>query len=161
MSDQRTFTDAVYANKPRMTRRAQFLTEMDQVIPWTTVEALVAPHYPKAGRGRRPLPMATMLRIYFLQQWFNLSDPQAEDMLYDSEAMRRFARIDLLQDTVPDETTICKFRHLLEMHQLTARMFDAVKALLEERKLLLRAGTIVDATIIGAPSSTKNATQCQ
>jgi IS5 family transposase len=105
------------------------------------------------------MPMGTMLRIYFLQQWFNLSDPQAEDMLYDSESMRRFARIDLLQDTVPDETTICKFRHVLEAYQLTARMFDAVKALLEERKLLLKAGTIVDATIIGAPSSTKNATQ--
>jgi transposase, IS5 family len=159
MSDQRTFTDAVYANKPRLTRRAQFLTETDQVIPWVTVEALVAPHYPNAGRGRRPLPMATMLRIYFLQQWFNLSDPQAQDMLYDTEAMQRFARIDLLQDTVPDVTTICKFRHLLEAHQLTARMFDAVNALLEKRKLLLRAGTIVDATIIGAPSSTKNATQ--
>jgi IS5 family transposase len=159
MTEQRTFADAILSNKRRTTRREQFLTEMDQVIPWATVEALVEPHYPKAGRGRRPLPMATMLRIYFLQQWFNLSDPQAEDMLYDSESMRRFARIDLLHDTVPDETTICKFRHLLEAHQLTARMFDAVKALLEERKLLLKAGTIVDATIIGAPSSTKNATQ--
>ena len=132
---------------------------MDRVIPWGTVEALVEPHYPTAGRGRRPLPMATMLRIYFLQQWFNLSDPEAEDLLYDSESLRRFARLDLLHDTVPDETTICKFPHLLEAHQLTARMFDAVKALLEERKLLLKAGTIVDATIIGAPSSTKNATQ--
>ncbi len=159
MSEQRTFADAGYASKRRVTRREQVLTEMDQVIPWTTVEALVAPHYPKAGRGRRPMPLATMLRIYFLQQWFNLSDPQAEDMLYDSEAMRRFARIDLLHDTVPDETTICKCRHLLEAHQLTVRMFDAVKALLEERKLLLKAGTVVDATIIGAPGSTKNATQ--
>jgi IS5 family transposase len=159
MTEQRTFADAVLSNKRRTTRREQFLTEMDQVIPWATVEALVAPHYPTAGRGRRPLPMATMLRIYFLQQWFNLSDPQAEDMLYDSESMRRFARIDLLHDTVPDETTICKFRHLLEARHLTARMFAAVKALLEDRKLLLKAGTIVDATIIGAPSSTKNATQ--
>ena len=159
MTEQRTFADAILSNKRRTTRREQFLTEMDQVIPWATLEALVEPHYPKAGRGRRPLPMATMLRIYFLQQWFNLSDPQAEDMLYDSESMRRFARIDLLHDTVPDETTICKFRHLLEAHQLTARMFDAVKALLEGRKLLLKAGTIVDATIIGAPSSTKNATK--
>jgi IS5 family transposase len=159
MSEQRTFADAVFANKRRVTRREQFLLEMDQVIPWATLEALIAPHYPTAGRGRRPLPMATMLRIYFLQQWFNLSDPQAEDVLYDSESMRRFARIDLLHDTVPDETTICKFRHLLESHQLTAQMFAAVKALLEERRLLLKAGTIVDATIIGAPSSTKNATK--
>jgi IS5 family transposase len=103
--------------------------------------------------------MATMLRTCFLQQWFNPPGPQAEDMLYDAASMRRFARIDLLSDTVPDETTICKYRHLLEAHQLTARMFDAGKALLEERKLLLRAGTIVDATIIGAPSSTTNATQ--
>jgi IS5 family transposase len=131
---------------------------MDGVIPWATLAALVEPHYPKAGRGRRPLPMATMLRIYFLQQWFNLSNPQAEDARYDSESMRRFARIDLLHDPVPDETTICKFRHLLEAHQLTVQMFDAVKALLTERKLLLKAGTIVDATIIDAPSSTKNRT---
>lgn len=158
MAEQRTFADAVLANKRRTTRREQFLFEMDQVIRWATVEALVEPHYPKAGRGRRPLPMATMLRIYFLQQWLNLSDLEAEDMLYDSESMRRFARIDLLHDTVPNETTICKFRHLLEAHQLTVRMFDAVKALLKERKLLLKAGTIVDANI-GAPSSTKNATQ--
>jgi IS5 family transposase len=159
MTEQRTFADAILSNKKRTTRREQFLTEMDAVIPWARVEALVEPHYPKAGRGRRPLPMATMLRIYFLQQWFNLSDPQAEDVLYDSESMRRFARIDLLHDTVPDETTICKFRHLLEAHQLTAQMFEAVKALLAKRKLLLKAGTIVDATIIDAPSSTKNASQ--
>jgi IS5 family transposase len=159
MTEQRTFADAILSNKRRTTRRETFLTEMDGVIPWATLAALVEPHYPKAGRGRRPLPMATMLRIYFLQQWFNLSDPQAEDALYDSESMRRFARIDLLHDTVPDETTICKFRHLLEAHQLTVQMFDAVKALLTERKLLLKAGTIVDATIIDAPSSTKNRTQ--
>ncbi len=159
MTEQRTFADAIRSNKRRTTRREQFLTEMDPVMPWATVEALVAPHSPKAGRGRRPLLMATMRRMYFLQQWVNLSDPQAEDLLYDSESMRRFAQMDLLHDTVPDETTICKFRHLLEAHQLTARMFDAVKARLEERKLLLKAGTIVDATIIGAPSSTKNATK--
>jgi IS5 family transposase len=132
---------------------------MDLVISWATVEALVEPHYPKAGRVRRSLPMGTMLRIYFFQQWFNRSDQQAEDMLYDSESMRRFARTDLLHDAMPDETTICKFRSLLEANQLTARVFNAVKALLEERKLLLKAGTIVDATIMGTPSSTKNATK--
>lgn len=100
MTEQRTFVDAIPSNRRRITRREQSLTEMDQVIPWAIVEALVEPHYPKAGRGRRPLSMATMLRIYFLQQWFNLSDPQAENMLYLSESMRRFARIDLLHDTV-------------------------------------------------------------
>lgn len=159
MSEQRTFADAVYASKTRVTRRAQFLTEMDAVIPWGRLEALIAPYYPTAGRGRRPMPLGTMLRVYFLQPWFNLSDPQAEDMLYDSEAMRRFAQIDLLQGAVPDESTILRFRHLLETHDLTAQMFAAVRGLLEERRLLLKAGTIVDATIIGAPSSTKNATQ--
>lgn len=159
MSEQRTFADAVYASKTRVTRRAQFLTEMDAVIPWGRLEALIAPYYPTAGRGRRPMPLRTMLRVYFLQQWFNLSDPQAEDMLYDSEAMRRFAQIDLLQGAVPDEATILRFRHLLETHDLTAQMFAAVRGLLEERRLLLKAGAIVDATIIGAPSSTKNATQ--
>ena len=100
-----------------------------------------------------------MLRVYFLQQWFDLSDPPAEDMLYDSEAMRRFACVKLGEDTVPDESTILRFRHLLEPHQLTAAMFDAVKRLLTEQRLLLKGGTIVDATIIAAPSSTKDATQ--
>ena len=100
-----------------------------------------------------------MLRIYFLQQWFNLSDPQAEDAIYDSEAMRRFARVELGDDVVPDETTILRFRHLLEKHRLTAAIFEAVKELLTAKRLLLQSGTIVDATIIAAPSSTKNATQ--
>lgn len=159
MTLQRTLADAIVSNKRGTTRRAQFLTEMDQVIPRATLEALLSPHSPTAGRGRRPLLLATMRRIYFLQQWFSLSDPQAAGMPYDSQAMRRFARIDLLTDTVPDESTICKFRHLLERYQLTARMFDQVKTLLAERPLLLKAGTIVDATIIGASSSTKNATQ--
>ena len=159
MSEQRTLASVAYDSKRKITRRERFLQEMDAVIPWATLEALVAPHYPKPGRGRRPLPLATMLRVYFLQQWFDLSDPQAEDMLYDSEAMRRFAGVELLDDRVPDESTILRFRHLLEQHQLTAQMFAAVTTLLEEKRLLLKAGTIVDATIIGAPSSTKNATQ--
>jgi IS5 family transposase len=159
MSEQRTLMSVVYDSKRKVTRRERFLQEMDAVIPWARLAALVAPHYAKPGRGRRPLPLATMLRVYFLQQWFNLSDPQAEDMLYDSESMRRFARVELGEDTVPDESTILRFRHLLEQHELTAAMFDAVKALLTEQRLLLKAGTIVDATIIGAPSSTKNATK--
>jgi transposase, IS5 family len=159
MSEQRTLASVAYDSKRKVTRRERFLQEMDAVIPWAQLEALVAPHYPKPGRGRRPLPLATMLRVYFLQPWFDLSDPQAEDMLYDSEAMRRFAQVELLDDRVPDESTILRFRHLLEEHQLTAQMFAAVTTLLEAQRLLLKAGTIVDATIIAAPSSTKNATQ--
>jgi len=158
MSEQRTLASVVYDTKRKTTRREQFLTEMDAVIPWATLVALVTPHYAVAGRGRRPLPLETMLRVYFLQQWFDLSDPQAEDMLYDSESMRRFARVELGEEAVPDESTILRFRHLLEQHQLTAQMFAAVKRLLTEQRLLLKAGTIVDATIITAPSSTKNAT---
>ena len=158
MSDQRTFASVPYDTKGKVTRRERFLQEMDRVIPWATVFAIIVPHYVKAGRGRRPLPLQTMLRVYFLQQWFDLSDPQAEDMLYDSESMRRFARVELGQDTVPDESTILRFRHLLEQHQLTIPIFDAVRNLLEDQRLLLKAGTIVDATIIAAPSSTKNAT---
>ena len=158
MSEQRTLASVAYDTKGKVTRRERFLREMDAVIPWTTLVALVTPHYTVAGRGRRPLPLETMLRIYFLQQWFDLSDPQAEDMLYDSESMRRFARVELGEDPVPDESTILRFRHLLEQHRLTAQMFEAVTTLLTDKRLLLKAGTIVDATIIAAPSSTKNAT---
>lgn len=158
MSEQRTLASVAYDAKGKVTRRERFLREMDAVIPWARLLALVVPHYATAGRGRRPLPLETMLRVYFLQQWFDLSDPQAEDMLYDSESMRRFARVELGEDTVPDESTILRFRHLLERHQLTAQMFEAVRALLEDKRLLLKAGTIVDATILAAPSSTKNAT---
>jgi IS5 family transposase len=132
---------------------------MDAVIPWARLIALIEPHSPKAGQGRQPLGLEKMLRIYFLQQWFNLSDPQAEDAIYDSESMRRFARVELGDDVVPDESTILRFRHLLEQHGLSKSIFDAIAGLLEEKRLLLRAGTIVDATIIAAPSSTKNASQ--
>ena len=159
MSEQRTLASVVYDAKRKVTSRERFLTEMDRVIPWAALLQLIRPHYPTAGRGRRPLPVETMLRVYFLQQWFDLSDPKAEDMLYDSESMRRFARIDLGEDTVPDESTILRFRHLLEEHALPPRIFDTVRALLEDHQLLLKAGTIVDATIIAAPSSTKNATK--
>ena len=158
MGDQRTFASMAWDAKGKVTRRERFLAEMDAVIPWSRLLALIQPYYPKAGQGRQPLGLEKMLRIYFLQQWFNLSDPQAEDAIYDSESMRRFARVELGDDVVPDESTILRFRHLLEQHGLTKAIFDAVAALLEERRLLLRAGTIVDATIIAAPSSTKNAT---
>lgn len=159
MGEQRTFASVAWSQKGRVTRRERFLAEMDAVIPWATLIALIEPHYPKAGRGRQPLGLEKMLRIYFLQQWFNLSDPQAEDAIYDSESMRRFARVELSEDVVPDETTILRFRHLLEQHELTGRIFDAIRDLLTEKRLLLKAGTIVDATVIAAPSSTKNASK--
>ena len=157
MGNQRTFASMAWQAKGKVTRRERFLAEMDAVIPWTRLLGLIAPHYPKAGNGRQPLGMEKMLRIYFLQQWFNLSDPQAEDAIYDSESMRRFARVELGDEVVPDESTILRFRHLLERHGLTQAIFDSITGLLEERRLLLRSGTIVDATIIAAPSSTKNA----
>jgi transposase, IS5 family len=157
MSQQTTFAGLAWQDKGKVTRRERFLAEMNAVIPWTRLLALIEPHYPKAGRGRQPLGLEKLLRIYFLQQWFNLSDPQAEDALYDSESMRRFVGVELGDDVVPDETTILRFRHLLEQHQLTAAIFGAVQALLDERRLLLKSGTIMDATIIAAPSSTKNA----
>src|SRR6201998_4080748 len=157
MGSQRTFASMAWSAKGKVTRREQFLAEMDVVIPWARLLRLIEPHYPKAGNGRQPLGLEKMLRIYFLQQWFNLSDPQAQDAIYDSESMRRFARVELGDDVVPDETTILRFRHLLEQHDLTSAIFDAIGGLLEARGLLLRSGTIVDATIIAAPSSTKNA----
>jgi IS5 family transposase len=120
---------------------------------------LIEPYYKKPGRGRRPLGLEKMLRIYFLQHWFDLSDPAAEDAIYDSESMRRFAGVELGEDTIPDESTILRFRHLLEEHNLTKAIFDEIGLLLTEKGLLLKQGTIVDATIIAAPSSTKNQTK--
>jgi IS5 family transposase len=157
---QTTFASLAWNAKGRTTRRERFLAEMNAVVPWARLTGLIAPHYPKGrGGGRPPMPLERMLRIYFMQQWFNLSDPQAEDSLYDSESMRRFAGIELAENAVPDETTILHFRHLLEKHRLTEQIFAEVRTLLEQKRLLLKSGTIVDATIISAPSSTKNATQ--
>jgi IS5 family transposase len=156
---QTTLGSTNWTLKSKVTRRAQFLNEMEAVVPWPRLLAVIEPHYPKAEQGRPPHPLPRMLRIYFMQQWFNLSDPAMEDALYDSESMRRFAGIDLTADLVPDETTILRFRHLLEKHRLTAALFTEVRQLLEEKKLLLKSGTIVDATIIAAPPSTKNAAQ--
>jgi transposase, IS5 family len=146
------------AMKKKTTRREQFLAEMDQVVPWGRLLALIEPHYPKSGPkgGRPPMPLETMLRVYFLQNWYALSDPMAEETLYDSEAMRRFAGIELGDDRIPDETTILNFRHLLERHGLTETMFAEVNAHLADKGITLRSGTLVDATIIDAPSSTKN-----
>jgi IS5 family transposase len=154
---QATFAGAAWNAKGKVTRRERFLAEMDAVIPWPMLLGLIEPHYPKAGSGRPPHPMERMLRIYFMQNWFNLSDPQAEDSLYDIESMRRFAGIELAEDDIPDESTILRFRHLLEEHKLTERMFAEIRTLLEQKRLLLKSGTIVDATIIEAPTSTKNA----
>jgi len=159
MSDQTTFASMAWGHKGKVTRRERFLAEMNAVVPWGELVALIAPYYPKPGRGRPPMPLERMLRLYFVQQWFDLSDPQAEDAVYDIESIRRFIGVELAEDAVPDETTILHFRHLLEQHRLTERIFTAVRRLLEERRLLLKAGTIVDATIINAPSSTKNAAQ--
>jgi len=158
MEKQQTFASAAWSRKGKVTRRECFLAEMDAVMPWSRLVELIEPHYPNTGKGRPPHELERMLRIYFLQQWFNLSDPQAEDAIYDSESMRRFARVELGDDKIPDESTILRFRHLLEKHQLTEAIFEAVKDLLAQKRLMLRAGTIVDATIIAAPSSTKNAT---
>ncbi len=160
MAKQQTFAGLAWQNKGKRTRREQFLGEMDAIIPWRQLLELIEPHYPKGGgAGRPPLGLEKMLRIYFLQIWFNLSDPGAEEAIYDSESMRRFARIELSEDKIPDETSILNFRHLLEEHELTRRMFETINSLMEGKGLLLRSGTIVDATIIAAPSSTKNATE--
>ena len=141
----------------KTTRREAFLAEMDVVVPWAALCAQIAPHYPKAGAGRPPIPLERMLRIHFLQHWFNLSDPAAEEALYDSPAMRAFAGVDLGAGPAPDETTICRFRHLLEARDLGARLLEAVNRHLASHGLKVSTGTIVDATIIHAPSSTKNA----
>jgi hypothetical protein len=130
---QTTFASLAWSGKGRTTRRERFLAEMDAVVPWARLTALITPHYPTGKGGRPPMPLERMLRVYFMQQWFNLSDPQAEDALYDIEPMRRFAGIELADDAVPDETTILHFRHLLERHQLTEQIFAEVRALLEEK----------------------------
>ena len=148
-----------YFDKGKKTKREQFLAEMDQVVPWARLCALIEPHYPKPskGGGRPPIALERMLRIYCLQQWYNLSDPAAEETLYDSMVMRRFAGVSSDGDIIPDETTILRFRRLLEKHELTAALFTEINSLLAERGLFVGKGTIVDATIIHAPSSTKNA----
>lgn len=153
---QWSFSDAEYAGKRKRTRREIFLQEMDRVVPWKVLADLIEPHYPKAGKGRHPYPLEVMLRIHFMQQWFGLSDPAMEEALYDMAPMRRFAGLTLSSAGIPDETTILNFRHLLERNGLAAEILQAVNQLLQDQKLLVRQGTIVDATLIDAPSSTKN-----
>ena len=154
---QRTLADEGFEKFRKPTRREQFLDEMDQIIPWRDLCKVIKPFYPKPmGAGRPPVGLERMLRIHFLQHWFNLSDPSVEEALYDSRSMRRFAGIDLARDPVPDETTVCKFRHLLEAHNLGDQLFVLINEYLQENGLKVSTGTIVDATIIDAPSSTKN-----
>src|SRR5690606_109472 len=141
----------------RPTRRDEFLATMEKVVPWSELCAVIEPHYPKAGRGRPPVGLERMLRMYFVQHWFNLADEACEEALLDSTALRRFVGIDLGRERVPDATTLLKFRRLLERHELGAELFAEVNTQLQARGLKVGTGTIVDATIIGAPSSTKNA----
>ena len=159
--DQLSFASLDFAVKKKRTRRDVFLAEMAAVVPWGAFEEVIAPHYPKIGPkgGRRPFPLATMLRIYCLQQWYNLSDPGAEEALYDIQSMRTFCGLELGRDAIPDETTILNFRHLLERHALTKAIFAAVAEHLEAKGEMLRVGTIVDATLIAASPSTKNRQQ--
>ena len=153
---QLTFGDGEGLGQCKRTRREVFLAEMDQVVPWKALLALIEPHYPKMGRpGRQPYPLATMLRVHFLQQWYALSDPSMEEALYEIPTLRRFAQLGG-RDAIPDETTILNFRRLLETHDLARQIFERVNAHLARKGQSLRAGTIVDATIIAAPSSTKN-----
>jgi IS5 family transposase len=156
MQQQGSFSQAEYGAKKKQTRRDRFLAEMEQVVPWSRLVDRLRPLYPKGERGRPPIGLERMLRIYFLQQWYALADEALEDALYDSQALRGFAGIELNREPVPDATTVLNFRHWLEQHELTRVLFDEVGAMLEERGLLMRQGTIVDATIIAAPPSTKN-----
>ena len=158
MEKQLSFAQAEYAGKKKATRRDMFLAKMERVVPWARLVALIEPWYPKGSRGRPPMGVEKMLRMYFLQQWYSLSDALLEDSIYDSQAMRAFMGVDVV---VPDATTLLGFRHLLEQHGLTAQILAEVNAHLAEQKLLMKEGTIVDATIIAAPCSTKNQEQAR
>ena len=153
--DQPTFADLEYEGKKRKTRREKFLERMDGLIPWEELEERIQPFYPKAGRGRRPYELSTMLRIHCVQLFYNLSDPGMEDMLYEVESVRRFVGL-RLSGPLPDETTILNFRHLLDKHELGTGLLEEINRHLESQGLRLQEGTIVDASIIAAPSSTKN-----
>jgi len=153
---QMSFSDAEYAGKRKQTRREIFLAEMEQVVPWEALLALIEPVYPKAGNGRRPYALKTMLRIHLMQNWYSYSDPAMEEALYEIAPLRRFAGLSLARGSVPDETTILNFRRLLENHGLAPKVLATINAYLSDKGLLLRQGTIVDATIIHAAPSTKN-----
>ena len=155
MIDQPTFADLEYQGKKRKTRRELFLRRMDGLIPWRKLEERIRPVYPKPGKGRRPYSLAVMLRVHCVQLFYNLSDPGMEDLLYEAESVRRFVGLSL-SEALPDETTILNFRHLLERHELGKGLLEEINAHLESQGLRLREGTIVDASIVEAPSSTKN-----
>ena len=157
-SDQPSFTDVEYGNRRRGSRRERFLETMDSTIPWARWVALIEPHYYSSTRGRKPKPIATMLRMYLLQVWFSLSDEGVEEAIYDSYAMRRFMGLDFAVEQVPDATTLLHFRHLLEKHKLGEKLFESQNEIFDAQGWIMRGGSIVDATIIAAPSSTKNAT---
>ena len=154
---QETFTDMEYSFRRKKTRREEFLEIMDEIIPWDEWVSVIEPYYPQGKRGRPPIGIEKLLRMYLLQIWFNLSDPATEDAIYDSYAMRKFTEIDFMTEAVPDETTLCKFRHLLEKNDLNKLFFDAINRVMVQTGHMMKGGTIVDATIINAPSSTKNA----
>jgi IS5 family transposase len=156
MRQQTLATQTGFEKYGRKTKRERFLDEMEQIVPWAELQARVEPYYPKGENGRPPVGLSIMLRVYFVQQWFNLSDPGAEDALYESPVLRHFVGIDLGRAPAPDESTILQFRHLLEKHELGGAMLHAVNQYLESRGIRITTGTIVDATIIHAPSSTKN-----
>jgi len=156
MTHQPSFAHAEFVAKKKVTRREKFLARMEEVIPWKQLLAVIEPFYPQGKRGRPPIGLERMLRVYFLQQWYALADEALEDALYDSHALQSFARIDLAAEGVPDATTLLNFRHLLETHDLCKGLFTAINADLTARGLLLREGTLVDATLIAAPASTKN-----
>lgn len=157
--EQLSFSQAEYGAKKKLTRRDIFLAEMEQVVPWSRLISIIEPHYPKGGqRGRPPIGIERMLRMYFIQQWYGLADVAVEDAIYDSQSLRNFCSIDLNVQSVPDATTLMDFRHLLEAHELPKAMLGEVNAMLKERGLLMSQGTLVDATLIAAPSSTKNKT---
>jgi IS5 family transposase len=156
MDNQTSFSEWEYAGKKKQTRRDRFLQQMEKMVPWREWVALIEPHYPPGKRGRPPIGCERMLRLYLLQVWYHLSDEGLEDAVYDSQALRQFSRIDLSSESVPDATTLLKFRHLLETHHLTEKMFAQLSGSLSDKGMLMKEGSIVDATILEAPSSTKN-----
>jgi IS5 family transposase len=156
MEKQLSFGEMEYAGKKKQTRRDRFLQQMEKMIPWQEWVALIEPYYPAGKRGRPPIGCERMLRLYLLQCWYHLSDEGLEDAVYDSQALRQFSRINLANESVPDATTLLKFRHLLEQHKLTEKMFGQLQQTLSKQGVLMKEGTIVDATILEAPSSTKN-----
>ena len=156
MKQQSLASQAVFEKYGRKSRRELFLDEMEKIVPWSGLESLVCPHYAKAGNGRQPVGLSIMLRTYFVQQWFNLSDPGVEEALYESPVLQRFVGVDLGMAPAPDETTVLRFRHLLEKHSLGGQMLDTVNEHLESKGIKIQTGTIVDASILHAPSSTKN-----